>query len=467
MEEKFLEKFLSKHNIMNLRNNREIITQLYSIDPSPSKKYLLWLFKRYVSEFGLNRPFDSDFWNEIHDALVKLEKYPDRFKNANLSTDIFSYEDTDDFIVASEKAFLRLSKKIELKNDIDLVDEFEGIIILHPSTIDASCYYGKGTRWCITDETSYIDYMGSGNLFFILNRSSNRADYKSAIYIDFFNKIKAFDSSDTKLKVSFGDISDIRYDDYSYEIIYPNRVRESIVGYLKKLPPKPNQYKALIFKNWVKTLKNGDRYKIEMTINVDDLPVFTLSNYNAYKYSEIVGSFLVLDKTELMDLDKEELIYDLTSSKANELIKVLGEEKILEYFDLDGIFQNMLENSSYFPFYKDYDLENDEKFINHPWEITMTPDLIKLKEKFKQDPVKFYNDNIFKNSDKPKYTNYLGVGGMLYYLANKNTFNYEKFFNDYAEYVVDSLAKPYVMDYNGVQYYIINYSDENIVLNNE
>jgi hypothetical protein len=227
MEDKFLEKFLKKYNLPEgTTSNSELIAELYDYDPSPNKKYLHWLYERFVGEFGLRnvKNFDHEYWGKVGDALVVLENYPQRFKNAELSTDIYSYNDLDSFLIASEKAFQRSNRKLVLKNDIDLVDEFDGIVILYPSTAEASCYYGKGTKWCVTDSSTYEDYMEKGNLFFILNKGSNSDDYKTAIYVDVLGKVEGFDATDNSLSVSFGDVDKIEYDEYAGSIVYPKRV---------------------------------------------------------------------------------------------------------------------------------------------------------------------------------------------------------------------------------------------------
>ena len=161
MDNNFLDKFLNKYNISDIDENRKLISELYPYDPSSNKKYLHWLYERFIGEFGLKnlRYFDHDLWDNVSKALLVLDNYPQRFKNAELSTDIYSYDNIDDFIAAAEKAFQRSNKKIQLKDKIDMVDEFDGIVILYPSTSDASCYYGKGTRWCVTNPKTYEDYM--------------------------------------------------------------------------------------------------------------------------------------------------------------------------------------------------------------------------------------------------------------------------------------------------------------------
>lgn len=458
MEDKFLEKFLKKYNIDDNDINRELISELYDYDPSPNKKYLHWLYVKFADEFGVRnvKYFDHEYWDGVNKALVVLDNYSDRFKNAGLSTDIYSYNDLDSFIMSAEKAFQRSNKKIQLKNDIDLVDEFDGIVILYPSTSDASCYYGRGTRWCVTDPSTYEDYMDKGNLFFILNRSSSGGDYKTAIYIDVFGKIEGYDASDTPLTVSFGDIDKIEYDEYAGSIVYPKKVGSSIKNYLQtKISEKPKEIMAKAFANWVKSLGNGYYPKI---MDIDDL-TFYLNKKNRSGINYKVGEYVIADNESLEDMVRDIDGYEILNSsktKTNNLIKHIGEKKILKYFDLDGIFNDMLMDSNRFRFFYEYDIDNlTDK------EIEKSPELNDLKKQFMEDPVEFYDDNKYKGSsgEPPKYSNIDGLLGMLF--IYDSYFDLGNVLDNYPTYCIDAKAEPITWIYNGKKYYIMNINKDN------
>jgi hypothetical protein len=459
MEEKFLEKFLKKYNLPEgTTSNSDLISELYDYDPSPNKKYLYWLYVRFVEEFGLRnlKNFDHEYWNNVADALLVLEHYPQRFKNAGLSTDIYSYSDLDSFIMASEKAFQRSDRKIQLKNDIDLVDEFDGIVILYPSTADASCYYGRGTRWCITSPSTYEDYMEKGNLFFILNKVSNSDDYKTAIYVDVLGKVKGFDAIDSSLRVSFGDVDKIEYDEYDGTIVYPKRVGSSIKNYSQtKISEKPKEMMAKAFANWVKSL--GESYYPKI-MDIDDLTFYLFKKIKA-GLSKNFGEYLIADDESLEDMVRgidEFEILNSSETKTNKLIKHIGEKNILKYFSWDDLFNDMLMDSNRFRFFYEYDIDNltDE-------EIEKSPEINDLKKEFMKDPVEFYDDNKYKGSsgEPPKYSNIDGLLGMLF--IYDGYFDMERLLNDYPTYCIDAKAEPITWKYNGKKYYIMNINKDN------
>jgi len=460
MDKNLLDKFLKKYDIEDNDLNRKAIDLLYPYDPTNNKKYLHWMFQKYINEEGVKniRYFDENHWNKVGDALLRLENYPQRFKNSNLSTDIYSYSKTDDFIVASEKAYQRSNKKTILKNDIDLVDEFNGIVILYPSTSEASCYYGRGTRWCVTDPSTYEDYIGNGDLFFILNKASSGDDYKSAIYVDALGKISGYDATDAPLKVKFSDTDVIEYDEYDGIITYPNRVKTSVDKYIDKIDVvKPNKVLALAFNGWVKSL--GENY--EAVVEYIDDHIFKLREKNKRGVTTI-GVYTIADDELLKDLEMDMNTHDIFSStnKIRNMVKNIGEKTLLKYFDWDGLFMDILMDESRFRFFKEYDIDNlsDE-------EIEKSPEISKLKNEFFSNPIKFFDENIYKGTagPPPYYTNYKGLEGMLFFYDS--FFDYDRFLRDYTSYCVDAKATPIIWKYDGKKYYIMNINEDNDDIN--
>jgi hypothetical protein len=460
MDKNLLDKFLKKYDIEDNDLNRKAIDLLYPYDPTDNKKYLHWMFQKYINEEGVKniRYFDENHWNKVGDALLRLENYPQRFKNSNLSTDIYSYSKTDDFIVASEKAYQRSNKKTILKNDIDLVDEFNGIVILYPSTSEASCYYGRGTRWCVTDPSTYEDYIGNGDLFFILNKASSGDDYKSAIYVDALGKISGYDATDAPLKVIFSDTDIIEYDEYNSIITYPNRVKTSVDKYIDKIDVvKPNKVLALAFNSWVKSL--GENY--EAVVEDIDEHIFKLREKNK-RSVKTIGIYTIADDEILKDLEMDMNTHDIFSStnKIRNMVKNIGEKTLFKYFAWDSLFEDILMDESRFRFFKEYDIDNlsDE-------EIENTPEISKLKKEFFSNPIKFFDENIYKGTAgrPPYYTNYKGLEGMLFFYDS--FFDYDRFLRDYTEYCVDAKATPIIWKYDGKKYYIMNINEDNFDIN--
>ena len=163
---------------------------------------------------------------------------------------------------------------------------------------------------------------------------------------------------------------------------------------------------------------------------------------------------------EYIKNNKNDIEYQNTDSeKIRKTIDSIGEEKVLSYFNLDYLFDDILLDDK-FRFYSDYDVENlsDE-------EINSLPEIIKLKKEFMKDPIGFYDKNIFAKSTPPKYTFYEGLRGMLYYFDH--CFNNKEFKRDYPAIYADAKAEPISFEYDGKKYNIINRSAKNSDLNGE
>lgn len=453
-----IENILKKYNIDDNDENRYMVELLSSIDPSSNKKYFSWLYNIFIKEAETVNFINDVRWDDLGVALLRLENYPDRFKNGGFSTDINSYKSSEDFIFTAEKAYQKSTKKVVLKNDVDLVDEFNGIVILYPSTAEASCFYGRGTRWCITDEGTYYDYMESGNLFFILNKSSNGKDYKTAIFIDLFNHIEVFNSEDTKLKATFDDVDEIFYSDFTNNITYPKRVSNSINKFIREMKiTDPNKIKAKVFKSWVESL--GENYV--GGIGLIELSTFYLyGGVKLYRKPMKIGRYVVLDNSTLKEYKDEneeramdKFTYDITNVKR--ICYKLGEEKMLSYINLDKLFEAILKDDDKFIFYDKYNVED----IDHYDGLRLTDELKELKRDFLKNPVKFYDDNIYVDTEQgpPRFTTYKGIESIVYNYFNEydEIIDIERFYNENYLMMLDDMSSPIIWKYEGKEYYII------------
>jgi len=126
-------------------------------------KFLQWAGK--VID-GVN--FNDNFI-KLSEALKKFEKI-----STNLpKTDINQYQTLEELITAItnyEGKSRRDIKKVEGGN---VVYDDGNYFVVNPLNHDASCYYGKGTKWCTAAETDthFKKYNEDGKLFYIIDRS--------------------------------------------------------------------------------------------------------------------------------------------------------------------------------------------------------------------------------------------------------------------------------------------------------
>ena len=452
-----IEKFIRKNRIDDTELNKVILNNLSPYDPTPEKKYLLWLYKLFLNEFSfsLEKPnWDEEIFPDITKALTTLEQFPDRFKNANQSTDVYSYKSYEDLIKASEIAFTKGNVKTKLHKETDLVDEFDGIVILYPSSYKASCFYGRGTRWCTASNYSsaYEDYSMNGYLFYILNRSSSGQDYKTALYTNVLYQVDAYNAADDKMVPRFEDVKQIEMVD-DVEIIYPERVKRSILKYIRdnKLE-HPTQIFGDVIRNWVKTF-NDVKLKAKVVGGSENDYDFEIYKYSGWGgQPDILGTYRVMTKSMMEDSLEDIDVEGAITENIEQIEGVVGQEKLLKYFDMDRLFSLMLCDDR-LPFYDMFDIENHDERYDDPYVIDLTDEMMPFYDEFELNPIKF-----FKNHGG-KRIYYEGLKGLLY--IYEESFDFDKFSKDYPELVVDKKSKPVKVDYKGKDYYIINSKEDN------
>ena len=199
------------------------IKYMSSRDPSEKNKYLMWSARYLVSQLGeyltvgewdeeagkYNRvaryespesspsPTDpADRPAEIlKNALATIQQRAERLADRLILFDkgtemgmvkggIDQYKPEDsDGIEAFETLVNSIQKKVkeaemmkryekDAKETSDIVADEDDYMIVRPNTEEGSCYYGRGTRWCIsaTQSTNYFNqYSGQGKAFYFVN----------------------------------------------------------------------------------------------------------------------------------------------------------------------------------------------------------------------------------------------------------------------------------------------------------
>jgi len=160
-------------------------------------KFLQWAGK--VID-GVN--FNDNFI-KLSEALKKFEKI-----STNLpKTDITQYQTLEELITAItnyEGKSRRDIKKVEGGN---VVYDDGNYFVVNPLNHDASCYYGKGTKWCTAAETDthFKKYNENGKLFYIIDRSKPTNDplYKVALLRKFDGDRIYYDAKDEYVRTGW------------------------------------------------------------------------------------------------------------------------------------------------------------------------------------------------------------------------------------------------------------------------
>jgi len=199
-----------------------IIDALIEKDPSGNQKYLSWAAKQVNISFKDNATrYGTEEANrvtlllaqEMADKIEIFHKHNQRLPRFGFSRDINSYKDygtlrdaVDRIEQEETQAAKRAEEKKEAFSEAEVIDDTEDEFIVRPMSTQASCFFGRGTRWCISADRSnnyFQSYTGEGKMFyfvFLKHLSDDNRYKKLAFVIDRDIDLESvFDAEDTEL----------------------------------------------------------------------------------------------------------------------------------------------------------------------------------------------------------------------------------------------------------------------------
>jgi len=182
--EKELAKEKEKLAILKNQLAVSILTKLEETDPTKNKNYVQWLVRTYSKN---TMPLE-DVVPTIADYLDKFHKL--KIKRHLKDADIGQYNNFEDFMNEIDTFPNDLIDDDEGKkkqyNAEKIYDE-NGILVIHPLDKEASCRYGRGTRWCTasTRGHNYFDsYNRKGPLYMLIPRRPNYTGEKYQFHFE-------------------------------------------------------------------------------------------------------------------------------------------------------------------------------------------------------------------------------------------------------------------------------------------
>ena len=240
-------------------------------DPSGNNKYLAksakllkqrveWYIKTYedaqarVLDTANIRGIKNQFFRQIRDLVNDFHKLNKYLPTQGGGRDLNAYKNLDDLKQAIEnaKAVFQAKEaekihKQQMRDDADRVYQDKTTLVVRPHTEGASCYYGQGTRWCIsaTDSRNYWDDYSTEQgktFFFILDKDTDLKaedlDKVALVYdsdnADSDSPYDAYDAADERL--SSYDI--VGYYDGAWDAQKLNAVFSAIQDSLDENPPE-------------------------------------------------------------------------------------------------------------------------------------------------------------------------------------------------------------------------------------
>ena len=277
-------------------------------DPSGNQKYLEWLLKYY---FQVNPMVLVEYVIFFHqNQNMFIEKDINRHTPNSLDREI------DD---VREKIYQKQKKKQAKKESLRLYEDDRWLVI-SPKSWEASCYYGAGTKWCITmkDNPSYWRrYSKNASFFFIMDKTKKQDDplYKVAYRkIGRRGKYELWNAPD--YEISKSDIGQEYFAELPEEL--KNRVdtQHSI-----NFPPTEGREEWIELDPRAQALVNG--LDTDIIEDIDD-----------YHYGMKI--YLVDGDEHYVVGDNEEMDYALSSYYDD-----YSNEDLMEYYDYEGYYLRM------------------------------------------------------------------------------------------------------------------------------
>ena len=162
-------------------DKRGIIDDLSAKDPSGNNAYLGWMVKKVADFFRDQQSYAArqDFIEKTKDATKKFHLNKQRLKRK----DIYQYKTVKDLFDELDKLGATSKEKRQKKKETamegsEIVYDNDDFFAVRPLTTDASCYYGRATRWCIssTQSQNYFDSYSADGKGFVMVRLEHLSD---------------------------------------------------------------------------------------------------------------------------------------------------------------------------------------------------------------------------------------------------------------------------------------------------
>lgn len=160
------------------------IRSLNDKDPSKTKKYLPWGVKQLLRGESVD-----DVASVIKDYNANIAKL--EVKDINKYATLSSLKEDLAKLAPSKKETAK-----QVKGNIKVFLDDDRWLLARPLTVEASCFYGKGTKWCISGrmaERYYNDYSASNTFFyFLIDKKAEGRGQFSKIAISMIKNMEGF-----------------------------------------------------------------------------------------------------------------------------------------------------------------------------------------------------------------------------------------------------------------------------------
>jgi hypothetical protein len=169
-----LDKIKKQHPDLNI----SLIDIISFLDPTDSYKYLDFLIKNFKNDNDYYSPNKEEFMGYMGvflfgsgeiETLNEFERHSR--SNRIQNKDISSYNNFLELHEVVKKAE-EIEKRKQLEKEILKIHEDDTWLILTPLSFESSKAYGSNTKWCVTQEKYWVNYLSTHRLVYVINKTT-------------------------------------------------------------------------------------------------------------------------------------------------------------------------------------------------------------------------------------------------------------------------------------------------------
>ena len=150
---------LRKQYVDSGKIGAEVFAHFEQADPTKTKKYLGWMLKQFVTGDYSMQPIATVI-NSFHEYTEK-----DKIDNKDINS-YKTVEDVQAAVVAAYEKRTRSEIAVEAQTGADIVQKDDKWILVYVDSPEAMTYYAMGTKWCINDPGTFMDYVRDDEMTF-------------------------------------------------------------------------------------------------------------------------------------------------------------------------------------------------------------------------------------------------------------------------------------------------------------
>jgi len=299
----------------------DVINYFSDKDPSGNNKYLEWMFKNWAG-LGKNRDY-SPLDKEVVDVIELFHKNVQRIKNKDINS--YSFLKLKETVKEAEEKRKMSELKKEVKKQKTVIYDDDRWLVVSPHSWKASCYYGAGTKWCVTAKDTpnhWNTYSKNSTFFYVIDKTKTK---KNKYYKVAYRQLKR------EGKFELWDAEDMEFSHKQFGREWfdelPEELKNKALIYHKEKYPK-----MVNVPEWIE-----DDYPAQALVN--HLETTGISKTNRDHYGLDVYEVDGENWCSAMESDVEDAVYEYFSN--------YSDEELIEYYDEEGYYIYMSDQEEF------------------------------------------------------------------------------------------------------------------------